>query len=308
MTDLPSLIGPVGIWGQLASLPADRLRPFVARAASLGYGALWVGDGAARDPFAQLAAVAEAAGPMTLGTSIVNIFGRDPMAARMGAMTLHELTTGRFVLGLGVSHAHLVQQLRGHAYEKPYTRMREFLAAYRSLPYRGPLLRGADGQPTEPPLLIAALGPRLLELAGAETDGTLPFFVTADRVAAMRAQLDAAAPDGRPRPVIATALAVVLESDPARARAAARAWMTPYCRAQNYQRSLAVQGFGAEDWEPPYSSRLVDATVAWGPLERVRERIDSYHAAGADHVALIPLSADGTAEHLPTLEALAPGG
>lgn len=308
MTDLRSLVGPLGIWGQLASLPAERLRPFVARAASLGYGALWVGDGASRDPFAQLAAVADVAGPMTLGTSIVNIFGRDAMASHMGAMTLHELTGGRFVLGLGVSHVHLVQRLRGHAYEKPYTRMREYLAAYRTLPYRGPVLTGPDGRATEPPLLIAALGPRLLELAATETDGTLPFLVTAERIAAMRVHLDAASPAGRPRPLIATALAVAVEADTERARAAGRAWVTPYCRAENYQRSLAVQGFGPEDWEPPYSDRLIDAVVAWGPVERVRERIARYHAAGADHVALIPLAADGRAEHLPALEALAPEG
>ena len=306
MSDIRTLIGPLGVWGQLSSLPAAELRPFVARTAELGYGALWVGDGAARDPFAQLAAVAESAGPMALGTSIVNIFGRDAMASRMGAMTLHELTGGRFALGLGVSHVHLVQKLRGHAYEKPYTRMREYLQAYRELPYRGPVIAGPDGTPTEPPLLIAALGPRLLELAATETDGTLPFFVTAERIAWMREQLDAAAPADRPRPVIATALAAVVEVDPGLARAAARAWMAPYCRAENYQRSLAAQGFGPDDWESPYSDRLVDAVVAWGAPEQVRARVAEYHAAGADHVALLPTGPDGAGEHLATLEALAP--
>lgn len=306
MTDLRTLIGPLGVWGHLASLPATELRGFVARTAELGYGALWVGDGAARDPFAQLAAVADVAGSMALGTSIVNIYGRDAMASRMGAMTLHELTGGHFVLGLGVSHVHLVQKLRGHAYEKPYTRMREYVSAYRQLPYRGPVLSGSEGQPTEPPLLIAALGPRLLELAATETDGTLPFFVTAERISWMREQLDAAAPSDRPRPVIATALAAVVDDDPERARAAGRAWMTPYCRAENYQRSLAAQGFGSDDWEPPYSDRLVDAVVAWGSAERVRAQVAEFHSAGADHVALIPTAADGGNEHRPVLEALAP--
>ncbi len=306
MTDLRSLLGPLGVWGHLSSIPAAELRPFVARVAELGYGSLWVGDGTARDPFAQLAAVSEAAGPMTLGTSIVNIYGRDAMASRMGAMTLHELTGGRFALGLGVSHVHLVQKLRGHAYEKPLTRMREYLEAYRQLPYRGPVIAGPDDQPTEPPLLIAALGPRLLELAATATDGTLPFFVTPERVAAMRGVLDAAAPADRARPVIATALAAIVDDDAERARAAGRAWMAPYCRAENYQRSLIVQGFGPQDWEPPYSDRLVDGLVAWGSAEQVRARVGAYHSAGADHVALIPLAADGAAEHLPVLEALAP--
>lgn len=306
MTDLRSLLGPLGVWGHLASLPAADLRPFVAHAAELGYGALWVGEGAARDPFAQLAAVADVAGDMYLGTSIVNIFGRDAMATRMGAMTLHELTAGRFALGLGVSHPHLVQKLRGHVYEKPLTRMREYLEAYRQLPYAGPVLRDADGEVTQPPLLIAALRRRMLELAATETDGALPFFVTAERITWMREVLDAAVPSGRPRPLLATALAVVIEPDPERARTAGRAWMKPYCRAQNYQHSLAEQGFEPADWEPPYADRLVDALVAWGSVEQVRARIAAFHAAGADHVAILPTAADGSNEHLPTLEALAP--
>jgi len=307
MTDVRTLLGPLGVWGHLASLPAAELRPFVARTATLGYSALWVGDGAARDPFAQLAAVADVSGSMTLGTSIVNIFGRDAMASKMGAMTLHELSGGRFVLGLGVSHVHLVQKLRGHVYEKPRTRMREYLKAYARLPYRGPVLRDPDGETTSPPVLIAALGPRMLELAATATDGTLPFFVTAERIGQMRSALDEAAPAGRPHPVVATALAVVVEPDAEKARAAGRAWMQPYCRAENYQRSLTTQGFGPQDWEPPYSDRLVDALVAWGDADQVRARIAEFHAAGADHVAVIPLSADGAAEHLPALEALAPG-
>ena len=97
MSDARPSLGRVGVWGHLATLPADALRPFVARVAALGYGTLWVGEATMRDPFAQLAAVSEASAPMMLGTSIVNIFGRDAMAARMGAMTLHELTGGRFV-------------------------------------------------------------------------------------------------------------------------------------------------------------------------------------------------------------------
>jgi probable F420-dependent oxidoreductase len=305
MNDTRTLIGPLGIWGLVGSTPAAQLRPTVARAAELGYGSLWVGEGSGRDPFAQLAAVADVSGSMALGTSIVNIFGRDPMASRMGAMTLHELTGGRFLLGLGVSHVHLVQKLRGHTYEKPLTRMREYLEDYERMPYRGPVIDGPDGAPTQPPVLIAALGPRLLELAATATDGTLPFLVTAERIAWMREVLDGAAPADRPRPIIATALAAVVGADEA-AREAARTWMQPYCRAENYQRSLAAQGFGPADWDPPYSDRLVDSLVAWGSAEQVRARIAEFHAAGADHVAIIPLGADGADLPTATLEALAP--
>ena len=305
MTDTRTLLGALGIWGLVSSLPAAELRPAVARVAELGYGALWVGEGAGRDPFAQLAAVADVSGSMALGTSIVNIFGRDPMASRMGAQTLHELSGGRFALGLGVSHVHLVQKLRGHTYEKPLSRMREYLEAYERMPYRGPVVEGPDGTPAQPPVLIAALGPRMLELAATATDGTLPFFVSAERIAWMRGVLDEAVPADRPRPLIATALAAVVADDEA-ARATARDWMQPYCRAENYQRSLGAQGFGPEDWEPPYSDRLVDALVAWGSAEQVQQRIAEFHAAGADHVALLPLGADGGDASMATLEALAP--
>ena len=307
MTTLDPELGRVGVWGQLATLPAGELRPFAARAAALGYGTLWVGDGTARDPFAQLSAIAEAASGMTRGTSVVNIFGRDAMAARMGAMTLHELTGGRFVLGLGVSHVHLVQELRGHVYEKPLTRMREYLAAYAGSPYRGPVLPGPDGAPSEPPVLIAALRPRLLELAATATAGTLPYLVSVARLGWMRGVLDDARPADAPRAIVAPAVPCVVEADADAARATARTWLAGYARSINYQRSFAEQGYDAADWEPPISDRLVDEIVAWGDADRVRARIAEYHAAGADHVAVIPLRPDGRTEHLSALEALAPG-
>lgn len=305
MTDFATRLGPIGIWGYMPGLPAAELRPFVARAAELGYGSIWVGDGTARDPFALLGAIAEASGEMVLGTSIVNIFGRDAMASKMGAMTLHELTGGRFALGLGVSHVHLVQKLRGHEYDKPLTRMREYLDTYAALPYRGPAFDGPDGEPSEPPLLIAALRSRMLALAASATDGTLPYLVTASRIAWMREVLDANTPAGRPRSLMVPAVAVVVDADAERARLVGREYVTPYCRSINYQNSLAEQGFDATDWEPPYSDRLVDEIVAWGDADQVRARIDAYLAAGADHVAIIPLPSAATDAH-EVLEALAP--
>lgn len=310
---IPSLPA-LGVWGHLASLSAADLGPFAARVADLGYGALWVAEAAGREPFALLGALAGSAGPMWLGTSIVNIYGRDAMAARMGAMTMHELTDGRFVLGLGVSHPHLVEKLRGHAYERPRSHMRDYLAQYRRLPYRGPLPGGPDASPggpdaspSEPPVLLAALRRRMLELAATAAEGAFPYLVTAARVTWMRGVLDEAAPADRPRPVLAVTLPVILATDPQEARAGARSYLPPYLRAPNYQASLAEQGFDASDWEPPYSDRIVDALVAMGDEAALRERIDQMRSAGADHVALIPLGTDGSPEHMPVLEALAPG-
>lgn len=304
MTTLREALGPVGVWGHLDSLPAAAVRPHVARVAELGYGALWVPETAGREPFALLGAVAEASGDMWLGTSIVSIWGHDPMTTKMAAQTLHELTGGRFVLGLGVSHLHLAQKLRGHVYEKPLTRMREYLEAYRRLPYRGPALP-ADA-PTEPPVLIAALRERMLSFAATAADGAFPYLVCADRVRWIRDVLDAAALSDAERPLLAATLPVVLETDHARALAAARGYLAPYLRTPNYQASWEAQGFDADDWTLPGSDRLVEAMVAWGPADALRARIAAMHAVGADHVALISLSPEGITDHLPTLEAIRP--
>ncbi len=213
----------------------------------------------------------------------------------MGALTIAEASGGRFVMGLGVSHPHLAEKLRGHRFERPLSRMREYLAAYRAAIFHGP---SADGAP-EPPILIAALRERMVDLAATDADGALPYLVTAERVRWMRARLDAAA-GGRPQLAV-TLPAVIGESDE---RQAARAYLKPYLRTPTYQASWALQGFDASDWAPPGSDRLVDAMVAIGSAVLVRQRIGAMHAAGADHVAIIPLSPDGTTENAATLEQL----
>ena len=304
MTDLARSLGPVGAWGHLDTLAAADLRTYVRRVADLGYGAFWVPETVGREPFALLGSIAADAGDMWLGTSIASIFARDAMASRMGALTLHELTGGRFVLGLGVSHAHLAQRLRGHVYDRPLSRMQEYLTAYRSLPYKGPVLPETDGTPAEPPIVVAALRDKMLALAATAAAGAFPYLVTADRVQHIRRTLDAAATDGA-RPLLAVTVPLVLESDAGVARAAGRAYLAPYLRTPNYQASWELQGFTADDWTQPGSDALVDAMVAWGSRDQLLERIAAMHAAGADHVALIPVSADGTTEQLATLEVLA---
>ena len=290
-------LGRIGVWGHLDSLSAEQARAYVRRADVLGYAALWVPETVGREPFTFLGMLAGETTRLQLGTSIVNIWGRDAQATRMGALTLAEATGGRFVLGLGVSHPHLAEKLRGHAFERPLTRMREYLAAYRSAIYRGPV---ADG--VEPPVLLAALRERMTDLAATEADGAYPYLVTPERVAWMRARLDAAA-GGERRPLLAVTLPVALGE--VGEREAARAYLRPYLRTPTYRASWEIQGFAAADWEMPGSDRLVDAMVAAGPVDEARRRLAELVAAGADHVAIIPLAPDGRTEHVPTLEALA---
>ena len=295
-------LGPIGAWGHLDSLSVGEARAYARRLEELGYSALWVPETVGREPFVLLGLLAAETTSLRLGTSIASIWGHDPQTTRMAALTLAEATDGRFVLGLGVSHPHLAQKLRGHTYDQPVRRMRDFLTAYRGAKYRGP----AAGEAAEPPVLIAALRERMARLAATEADGGFPYLVTAERVAWMRGVIDAATTDSASRPMLAVTLAVVLEADADLGRATARRYLAPYLRTPNYHASWSAQGFTAADWEAPGSDRLVDAMVAWGDGDAIVARVMTMTRAGADHVALIPLAADGTTEHLPTLEAIAP--
>jgi probable F420-dependent oxidoreductase len=290
-------LGRLGVWGHLDTLSAADAVAYARRAEGLGYGTLWVPETVGREPIALLATLAAGTAALNLGTSIINIWGRDAQASRMAAMTLAEASGGRFVLGLGVSHPHLAAKLRGHDYARPLTRMREYLAAYRAAIYRGPM---TDGAP-EPPVMIAALRERMTDLAASDADGALPYLVTPERVAWMRGRLDAAS--GGAHALLAVTLPVA--TGDAADSEAARAYLKPYLRTPTYHASWQLQGFEPADWERPGSDRLVNAMVAIGSVADARDRIARMVAAGADHVAIIPLSPDGTTEHLPTLEALA---
>ena len=290
-------LGRIGVWGHLDSLGAAEARAYARRVDALGYGTLWVPETVGREPFTFLGMLSGETTRLNLGTSIASIWGHDAQATRMAAMTLAEATGGRFVLGLGVSHPHLATKLRGHTFDRPLTRMREYLAAYRSATYRGPV-----GGTVEPPVLVAALRERMTDLAATDADGAFPYLVTPERVAWMRARLDAAAP--RTRPILAVTLPVILAN--AADREAGRAYLKPYLRTPTYHASWELQGFGPADWELPGSDRLVDAMVATGSPDDARRRLSELLDAGADHVAIIPLAPGGSTENLATIEALSP--
>jgi len=292
-------LGRTGVWSDFDTLPIEEALIYAARVESLGFGTLWVPDVVGREPFTLLGLLAGATSSIGLGTSIVSIWGRDAQATRMATLTIQEATGGRFTLGLGVSHLHLAQKLRGHTYERPLTRMREYLAAYRSAIYKGPMPAGMP----EPLVLVAALRERMLTLAATDADGAFPYLVTLERLAWMRGVLDAVG--AAERPIVAASLPCVLETDPVAARSAARHYLLPYLRTPNYQAAWAEQGFDAADWERPGSDRLVDAMVAWGNADALRGRLGEVLSAGADHVAIVPLTPDGDTVHLPVLEALA---
>jgi probable F420-dependent oxidoreductase len=298
---VPDRIGPAGIWSNFDRLPGDEVVAFARSAEALGYDTFWTQETAGRDPFALLGHLASVTERIGLAVGVAVVYGRDPVAMRAGAATVHELSGGRMLLGLGSSHRDTVSEVRGHEYRRPLTMMRDYLAAYEAAPYRGPQPHG------RPPVVLAALRERMLVLAGTATDGAFPYLVPESFVAGARSRLDGAATAaGRPRPMLVVSLPCLRLPEPEAARAGARAYLDRYLGLPNYLNSLREAGFTEAELARPGSDRLVDALVAWGDDATLRARLRAMLEAGADQVAMIPLTAEGLHADRATMEALAP--
>jgi probable F420-dependent oxidoreductase len=273
-------LGRVGVWlGSIALLGADEERSAVRELEAAGYETIWFGESPYnKEALSHAALLLDATERVTVATGIANIWLRSPAAAANGAATLAEAHPGRFVLGLGVSHAPAVSFI-GQEYSKPLTRMREYLDAMDAGRYTA-------APPPEPaPRLLAALGPKMLELARDRTQGAHPYLTTPAHTRQAREILGAG-------PLLAPEQAFVLEPDPARARAIARGHLEYYLTLPNYRNNWLRSGFEANDVAEGGSDKLVDALVAWGDEAAVRERLEEHVAAGADHVALQALGED----------------
>jgi probable F420-dependent oxidoreductase len=274
-------IGRVGIWyGMIDALPTPDARRAARTIEELGFGALWVAEAVGRDPFVASAVLLSATERLPLATGIANIYARDPMTMAAGQKTLAEAFPGRFLLGMGVSHAHLVSHLRQHDYSKPYSYMKEYLQRMDDSLF---MARGPD---EEPGRVLAALGPKMLALSAEQANGAHPYFTTPEHTRIAR---DVMGPDA----LLAPEQMVVLETDPTEARRIARAGMAVYLRAPNYLNNLARLGFDEADIADGGSDRLVDAIVAWGTADQIAGRVAEHHDAGADHVCVQVLQ-DGT--------------
>jgi probable F420-dependent oxidoreductase len=296
--DLRVMLGPVGIWASLDAIPADEVLRFAATVEELGFPSMWVSESAGREPFAVLGALTRVTSRLTLGLGIATIYARDGAGAHAGARTIADLSGGRFVMGLGVSHRSSVGA-RGHQYAPPVAAMNAYLDAYAAAPWAGPAV-------DDPPLVLAALGPGMLAVAGMRAAGAFPYLVDVGLVASARRVLDeAAAAAGRPdRPVLIVSQAAILGDGPA-VRDTARGAVARYLVQPNYRNNLRRGGFSDEDIEA-VSDRLVDALIATGDEGALIARIAAMHAAGADHVAVIPLSRQGRQADLATAGAVAP--
>ncbi len=277
-------IGRIGIWtGALDAHPTSVAQEAAQRLEALGYPTLWIPEAVGRDPFVAAANLLAATSTLQLATGIANIYARDPMTTAACQNTLAEAYPGRFLLGLGVSHRHLVTGVRKHDYSRPLSYLREYLVGMDQALFMA--VKPAE----KPSTVLAALGPKMLELAATATQGAHPYFATPEHTAYARQVMG----DG---PLLAPEQMVVLCTDATEARTIARAGMAVYLRAPNYLNNLLRLGFDESDWadHTNASDRLVDAIVAWGTAEQIATRVKAHHDAGADHVCVQVLRGDRT--------------
>ncbi len=260
--------------GQLDFSPAFVVREVAAEVERLGYGALWTGEAVGREVLTAAHLVLGASERLVVATGIANIWARDALAMAAGQLALGEAFPGRFMLGIGVSHKPLLD-VRGQDYGKPLSYMRDYLAG---MDHGYEVYRAVRPEPV-PPRLLAALGPKMLELAGERADGAHTYFVPPEHTAEARERLG-------PDRLLAPEQVVVLSTDPGTAREIARRHTTSYLRLPNYTSNLRRFGFDDEDFRDGGNDRLVDTICAWGDVDAIAGRVQAHLDAGADHVAV----------------------
>ena len=271
-------LGRIGLWtGSLEGLTPAAIPDVLGELDDQGWGSLWFGEAVGREAFTAAQLYLGATRRMAIGTGIANIYGRDASAAGAAARTIEAVHPGRFVLGLGVSHAPLVERHRGHHYGRPLSAMREYLDA---LDRTQPMAAGED---TMPPVVLAALGPRMLELSRDRTAGAHPYLTLPEHTARAREILGGTADDG-PALVVEHA-AVVAEGvdDDEVWRSRAHDHLNVYTGLPNYRNSWTRQGFDESDYVRGGSDRLKHAMVTRG-VEATRARVQEHLDAGASTV------------------------
>jgi probable F420-dependent oxidoreductase len=295
-------IDKLAVWINTIGIPFAELAAFAGRVEARGYGMLWINDGMGGDPMVRAGHLLASTTRLQVGLGVANIYSRDPTMMVGAQYNLAELSGDRFLLGMGVSHRLIVEQMRGHAYGDPIATMKAYLAAMAAI-------KAAEPAPAERPLtVIAALGPKMLEVAAAQADGAHPFMTTPEHTAMARSILG-------PDKLLLVEQKVMLETDPAAARQVGRALAAGAGTLPNYRNSMLRMGFTADDLENGGSDRLADALLAWGDEAAIRNRIQQHWDAGADQVAVqVMTKAGGPAggrlapEDEAVLDLFAPGG
>jgi probable F420-dependent oxidoreductase len=269
-------LGKLGVWYPMDRLDAAGIRALLGTVERLGYAAVWYPESRGYESLSLAGFLLGNTSKLMIGSSIASIYARDAFTARRGLIGLSQLYGARFILGLGVSHMPMVEGVRGHTYAKPLAAMRAYLDA---------LAAGETGAGNWP-VVIAALGPKMLELAGARTQGAIPYNTTPEHTAQARAKI----PAGK---WLAVEQKVSLETDPVAARALGRKELSRYLVLENYRNSWLGMGFTEQDFADGGSDRFIDAMMLWGDAETVKAGLRKHFAAGATHLCIQPVHPEG---------------
>ena len=282
-----------GVWHFTDAMSAAESGEFAARVEALGYSALWVPDAIGRDPFVNCATLLNATSNLIVATGIANIWVRHPNAMVQGALSLAELSGDRFLLGIGVSHQPSVEGVQGIPFGKPLATMTTYLETMAKAGWRGP-------QTEMPPVVIAALGPKMLELSRDASSGAHPYWTTPEHTAQAA---DILGPDS----LLCVEQKVCLTTDAEIGRAKGAEQLAIYSRLPNYRNSWKRMGF-TEEQIASNDPAFVDAVFAWGDADALAARVQAHYDAGATHVCIQPVhpTAERGAIDWDVLEALAP--
>lgn len=278
----------LGVWYAADALSIEQWRDFVQHIERLGYDTLWYSEARGFESMALGSFLLSCGESIKVGSSIANIYARDAFASRCGLQTLSAISSNRYILGLGVSHVPLVEGVRGHSYRKPVSTMRNYLGQMYT----------DQSDHDQWPVMLGALGPKMLELSGQMTRGALPYNVTPQHTRRAREILGA-------DKWLVVEQKVCLQTDPSTARSLARENLDRYMALPNYRNNWLALGFDSNDLDHGGSDRFLDAMVVWGDEKTIHNRISEHFDAGADQVCLQPVheSADVDAAKN-TLEAL----
>jgi probable F420-dependent oxidoreductase len=272
-------LGPVGAWSfDVERFAADDARAHARDLEALNVPVLWIPESlGSKEVFAHASLLLAATKRLIIATGIANIWARDPVAMANGQRTLCDAYPGRFLLGVGVSHAPIVKMRSMTDWARPVAHMREYLDAMDKAPF--------TGKAVETPRVLAALGPRMLELSAERSLGAHSYFVPVEHTTLARKELGAG-------PLLAVEQAAVLSTDPAIARATARRHMKRYLELDNYANNLRRLGWADSDIANGGSDAIVDAVCVWGDAAAIKKRVEDHLARGADHVAIQVIRVD----------------
>ena len=270
----------LGIWASTNTLKKSELTELACNVERKGYQTLWYPESLSYECFALGGYLLSQTNNLVVASGIANIYARDAVTSSQGHDGLNQLYGDRFILGLGVSHVPLVENARGHQYKKPVTTMKKYLSDMKAANI-DPTINSADRS-----VILAALGPKMLELASNATKGALPYCVTPDHTIEARKIMG-------PDAWLCVEQKICLTSDRADARNVAREQMQRYMALSNYRNNWLRLGFTEEEITGKGSERFLDAMGVWGSEKNIQNCIEAHFKGGADQVVLQAFRPDG---------------